>query len=93
MIKVKSGREAELFARECLAKPELFAIALKERRWSDVLCVLDFVHADVKSDLAMTDPALYRTLRQQITNFHLRGSSAWNIEKIRALVTATSTTN
>jgi hypothetical protein len=90
MTNMKLGRKDELYARECLAKPHLFARALKEKRWSDVAAVITYVERDVSSDLAMTDPALYRMLRQQITEFHLRGSTAWNVEKIRALA-ATAT--
>ncbi len=36
-------------------------------------------------DLAMTDPALYKTLRDQITLFHLRGGGALNLEALERL--------
>lgn len=89
MKTITMGRDAELFARACLAKPQLFTQALKEKRWGDVAAVLEFVESDVPIDLAMTDPALYRMLRQQITDFNLRGANAWNLDKIRALAAST----
>jgi hypothetical protein len=33
----------------------------------------------------MTDPALYKTLRDQITLFHLRGGGALNLEALERL--------
>jgi hypothetical protein len=34
----------------------------------------------------MTDPALYKTLRDQITRFHLRGGGAINLAKLERLM-------
>lgn len=36
----------------------------------------------------MTDPALYRVLREGITQFHLRGGGALSLEKVEALAAA-----
>jgi hypothetical protein len=80
------SRNDELTARHILAHPQQLGIALKERRWADVAALITFVQEqDVSHDLAMTDAALYRTLRQQITTFYLRGGAALNLEKLRQL--------
>jgi len=75
-------------AREMLEKPELLARRLKERRWADVAALLRYVKHDVPPSLAQTDPALYRTLREGITQFYLRGGGALNLEKIESLAAA-----
>ncbi|NJM36456.1 MAG: hypothetical protein HC845_00455 [Akkermansiaceae bacterium] len=85
------SRENERVARHILAHPDRLGIALKEKRWADVAALVTFVKQnDSTHDLAMTDPALYRTLRQQITTFYLRGGGALNLEKLRQLATANS---
>lgn len=84
-------RDEELVARRILAHPDQLGIALKERRWMDVAALVTFVQErDHDHDLAMTDAALYRTLRQQITTFYLRGGGALNLEKLRKLAHSTS---
>lgn len=82
-----TAREEELTAREMLEKPELLGIRLKERRWADVAALVRYVQKDVPPALAMTDPALYRTLREGVTRFHLRGGGALSLEKLEALAT------
>jgi len=84
-------REEELIAREMLERPELLGIRLKEKRWSDVAAVVRYVRHDVPADLAMTDPALYKTLRDQITLFHLRGAGALNLATLERLAASPDT--
>lgn len=78
-------REEELIAREMLERPELLGIRLKEKRWADVAALVRYVRHDVPEDLAMTDPALYKTLRDQITLFHLRGGGSLNLATLERL--------
>jgi len=78
-------REEELIAREMLERPELLGIRLKEKRWADVAALVRYVRHDVPADLAMTDPALFKTLRDQITLFHLRGGGALNLAILERL--------
>jgi len=80
-----TAREEELIAREMLEHPELLGICLRERLWGEVAALVRYARRDVPLSLAQTDPALYRTLRDAITRFHLRGGSALNLEKIEAL--------
>lgn len=83
-----SAREEELIAREMLEHPELLGIRLKEKRWAEVAALLRYAQRDVPQDLAVTDPALYRTLRDQITHFFLRGGGALNLQKLEQLAAA-----
>lgn len=85
-MKCTLSRGEELVAQHLLASPDRLGQALKDRRWADVAALVAYVrHMDTAHDLAMTDPALYRTLRQQITTFYLRGGGALNLEKLRQL--------
>ena len=80
-----SAREEELIAREMLEHPELLGIRLKEKRWADVAALVRYARKDVPVQLATTDPALYRTLREQVTRFFLRGGGALNLAKLESL--------
>jgi len=44
-----------------------------------------FARRDVPVQLAQTDPALYRRLREQITRFYLLGGDVFSLEKLEAL--------
>ena len=85
-MKSTLSRNEEIIARRLLSRPSELGVALKEKRWADVAALVCFVREhDTSHDLAMTDAALYKTLRQQITTFHLRGGGALNLEKLRQL--------
>jgi hypothetical protein len=71
-----------------LEHPELLGIRLRERRWAEVAALVRYAQRDVPQELAVTDPALYRTLREQITRFFLRGGGALNLKKLEELATA-----
>jgi hypothetical protein len=79
-------RQRELAARYLLAHPDQIPVCLKERRWDELAALVEFADKDVPPDLAQTDPALYRVLRQQITDFHLRGWSCLSPAALQALV-------
>jgi hypothetical protein len=79
------SRSEELAARDILAQPEGLGVALKEKRWADVAAAVKFAQNDVSRDMAMTDPALFRELREQITRFYLRGGGAINLGKLEHL--------
>jgi len=80
-----TAREEELIAREMLERPELLARRMKERRWADVAALVRYVRHDVPPALARTDPALDRTLREGVTQFHLLGGGALDLAKIEEL--------
>ena len=83
-------RHQEITAQHLLTQPYGVAKALKERRWEDVAIAVEFAQTDIPRDLASTDPALYRTLRDAITTFYLRGGAALNLEKLRQLAAQSS---
>ena len=80
-----TARQQELTARHLLAHPEQVAIYLKQKRWTELAALVEFAQKDAPQSLTHTDPALYRTLRQQITEFRLRGWSCLNLKKLREL--------
>ncbi len=57
------------FRRDELA----IARALKEKRWDALASAAEIAWLDVDKRLALTDPALFRALREAITLFHLKG--------------------
>jgi len=79
-----TAREEELTARHLLAHPEEVDIYLKQKRWLEVAALVRFARREVSPDLAATDPALYRTLREQITRFFLRGGGHFSLENLEA---------
>ncbi len=80
-----NAREEELTARHLLEHPDLLGVYLKEKRWAEVAALVRFAHRDVPSELAATDPALYRTLREGVTRFFLRGGGSLNLAKLESL--------
>jgi hypothetical protein len=78
-------RQKELTARRLLAHPEEIGVCLKTRKWHELAALVGFAGKDASPALAHTDPALYRLLRRQITEFHLRGWSCLSLKKLREL--------
>ena len=69
------------FHRDHLVIPR----ALKQRRWEELAAVADLAWTDVDKSLALTDPALYRTLREAITLFHIKGWGALDRQKLNEM--------
>jgi hypothetical protein len=80
-----TAREEELVARSLLADPEQVGICLREKRWAELAALVRYARRDVPVELAQTDPALYRQLREQITRFYLRGGDVLSLKKLEAL--------
>ncbi len=81
-----TAREEELMARHLLEDPELLGVYLKEKRWEEVVSLVRYARNDVPRELAITDPALYRALREGVTRFFLRGGGALNPAKLQTLI-------
>lgn len=79
-----TAREEELVARHLLAHPEEVDVYLKQRRWAEVAALVRYARRDVPVELAATDPALFRTLREQVTRFFLRGGDVLSPDKLLA---------
>lgn len=84
-----TAREEELTVRNLLENPELLGEYLKEKRWAEVAALVRYARSDVPSELAATDPALYRTLREGVTRFFLRGGGALNLARLEKLAERT----
>jgi hypothetical protein len=80
-----NAREEELIARALLADPEQVNAYFHQKRWAELAALVRFARRDVPVELAQTDPALYRLLREQITRFFLRGGDVLSLEKLEAL--------
>jgi hypothetical protein len=80
-----NAREEELIARSLLADPEQVNVFFHQKRWAEMAALVRFARRDVPVELAQTDPALYRQLREQITRFFLRGGDVLSLEKLEAL--------
>lgn len=80
-----TARQRELAARHLLAHPEQIPVRLKQRKWDELAALVDFAAKDAPPDLAQTDPALYRFLRQQITEFRIRGWSCLSLRTLQKL--------
>ena len=80
-----NAREEELIARALLADPERVNLYYQQKRCAELAALVRFARRDVPVELAQTDPALYRQLREQITRFFLRGGDVWSLERLEAL--------
>ena len=78
-------RQKELIARHLLAHQAEIPAYLKERRWEELAALVEFANNDAPKSLLPTDPALYQTLRQQITKYRLSGWSCFNLKRLREL--------
>lgn len=81
-------RSEEITAHDILCQPQGLGIALRDRRWADVATAVEFAESEIDPDLAITDPALYRTLREAVTRFYLRGGGSLNRIKLHRLAQA-----
>lgn len=80
-----NAREAELTARALLADPAQVDVYLQQKRWAELAALVRFARRDVPVQLAQTDPALYRQLREQITRFFLRGGDVFSLKRLETL--------
>lgn len=80
-----NAREEELIARALLADQEQIDIYLAQKRWPELAALVRFARRDVPVQLAQTDPALYRQLREQITRFFLRGGDVFSLKRLESL--------
>ena len=79
-----TAREEELVARALLEDPALVNQYWKEKHWAELAALVRFARRDVPVELAQTDPALYRRLREQITRFFLLGGAVFSLEALEA---------
>ena len=77
-----NAREEELIARALLADQDQIDVYFALKRWKELAALVRYARRDVPVQLAQTDPALYRQLREQITRFFLRGGDVFSLKKL-----------
>jgi hypothetical protein len=80
-----NAREEELIARALLADQDQIDVYFAQKRWPELAALVRFARRDVPVELAQTDPALYRQLREQITRFFLRGGDVFSLDQLEQL--------
>jgi hypothetical protein len=80
-----TAREEELTARALLADQSQIDVYLRQKRWGELAALGRFARRDAPAQLAQTDSALYRQLREQVTRFFLRGGDTFSLQKLEAL--------
>lgn len=80
-----NAREEELIVRTLLAEPNQVDAYFQQKRWAELAALVRFARRDVPVQLAQTDPALYRQLREQITRFFLRGGDVFSLKRLEML--------
>jgi hypothetical protein len=83
-----TAREEELVAVALLGDPEAELVCFHQKRWRELAALVRYAQRDVPVALSQTDPALYRTLREQVTWFYLRGGGPYSLEKLEAMACA-----
>ncbi len=72
------NREQMLTIEHYLEDSQLLAEAIKNSQWDDVQLVIDYLNADIPYELALTDPAKFKYLRERVTDFVIKGYNLKN---------------
>lgn len=80
------AREREILARHLLRAQSCIPELIAQRKWRELYCLAEFVEQDVDPELIATDPALYRTLRNQVTELNLAGFGRLNRAALEELI-------
>jgi hypothetical protein len=76
-------READLAARALILRAERVPRFFAEGRFLQLAALAEYLEREVPHQLAHTDPALYRSLREGVTKLHLMGFGTLNAEVLR----------
>lgn len=80
-----TARERELVARDLLSHQEKIPQFMAAHRWEELHALAAFVSKDIAKDIAQTDPALFRTLRSQVTEYYIKGWGSLNLAHLSKL--------
>jgi hypothetical protein len=78
----RSKRSLMVEALDALIKSRMAAVFIA-RDWELLEEIAHLVETDAPLDWAASDPAMFATLRNAITRFHLQGWSAMTQERVR----------
>ena len=84
--KTLSPREADLAARALILRAEQVPRFFVDGRFLELAALADYLEHDVPRQLAHTEPALYRSLRDGVTKLHLMGFGTLNAKVLRDAV-------
>lgn len=79
---MRTKRDMTVEAIDALIRNRIVAVA-KQRDWELLEEIARIAEADAPVDLAATDPTMYITLRNAITQFHLVGWTLMTPERVR----------
>jgi hypothetical protein len=82
---LQSAAQAEQTAVYLLTHLDQVPHYILAKRYEELACFADYLHADVPPVLAQTDQALYRTLRRAVTEAHVAGYGRMDGANIRAI--------
>jgi hypothetical protein len=80
-MKARSKRDLYVEALDALLGHRIVPVA-RARDWELLREIARLAQSDAPRELAMTDPALYRTWRAAVTRFHLGGWSGMTPERV-----------
>lgn len=69
--------------REYLTDDYVLARALRERRWSDLLAAAELANNGIDHEYAVTDPILYKNIRDATTKYFMRGYGCLHVPLLR----------
>lgn len=82
----RSKRTLRVEAMDALIRDATVSVA-KRHDWELLEEIARIVQADAPIDMAATDPAMFVTLRNAITRFHLKGWTRMTPERVRTIAT------
>jgi len=71
--------------KQLLTDPFLIGRLIRERSYDDLWAMALIIHNDVDPRYALTDPALYKMLREAVTLAHLKGYGGLCLDRIANL--------
>lgn len=82
----QGARSAEIDAVYLILNYQEFVKVVAAKEWARLLNVMRLVKQDVSPELALTDPALFKTLRDAITRLYVQGWVPRSVRKLEKLV-------
>ena len=79
-----TAREEELIARHRLEHQDEIDVCFKNKEWAKLAALVRHVQHDAPDSLIHPDPALYRHLRECITQFYPRSGAIFSLKALEA---------
>ncbi len=82
----RSRRTLRVDALDALLRIRMASVFL-ERDWELLEEIARLAQEDAPPDMAVTDPAMFATLRRAVTRYHIRGWGNMTPERVREVAT------